>query len=71
MPNFNFVGHDLKARAFFGQICEVGAGLAISHKRTLPNLATGKTGTYKKLGFPQIRRVILARGISLVPWFYN
>jgi hypothetical protein len=45
MPNFNFVGHDLQARAFFCQICEVGAGLAIFHKRTLPNFATGKTGT--------------------------
>jgi hypothetical protein len=34
MPNFNFVGHNLQARASFSQICEVGAGLAIFHKRT-------------------------------------
>ncbi len=33
-PNFNYVGHNLQERVFWGQISQVGAGFAIFHKRT-------------------------------------
>jgi hypothetical protein len=47
-------------RVFFCQFCEV-AGLAIIHKKTSQNLATGQRGKQKKLG------ILLHFGNMLAP----